>query len=75
MFEKLKKLFKRRDIVEELRVSNPELFSDPKNKRILETYPDAFEDPVTLKCYRYIDGKLVEILHIDYYKDHSRVLK
>ena len=75
MFENLKKLFKRRDIVEELKVSNPELFSDPKNKRILETYPDAFEDPVTLKCYRYIDGKLVEILDIDYYKDHSRVLK
>lgn len=75
MFEKFKKLFKRRDIIEELRITNPELFSDPKNKRILETYPDAFEDPVTLKCYRYIDGKLVEVLDIDYYKDHSEVLK
>lgn len=74
MFEKFKKLFKRRDIIEELRITNPELFSGPKNKRILETYPDVFEDPVTLKCYRYIDGKLVEVLDIDYYKDHPEVL-
>lgn len=64
MFEKLKKLLKRD--IEELRTTNPKLFSDPKNKRILENYPDAFEDPVTLKCYRYIDGKRVEVLDIEH---------